>query len=120
MTETFRFGEVTVQIAHGLTITRMPDGAVVPATHDEQEGQAALAAELGYPNAREMNREHDLIHCMLSHMLGLNASPTLKGVASKRFFSGWREEEAAVFALVRFAKAAGVDLVEVARRWDDG
>ena len=96
MAETFRFGEVTVTITDGLTITRMRDGAIVPATHDEQEGQAELAAELGYADAREMNREHDAIHSLLSHLLGLDASPTLKGVASKRFFAGWREEEAAV------------------------
>lgn len=115
-----KFGSVTVDIQDGLTVTTLPDGSRVTATHDEQEGQAALAAELGYAGAREMNREHDAIHSLLAHMLGLHASPTLSGVASKRYFAGWREEEAAVFALARFAKVAGVDVMEVATRWSDG
>jgi hypothetical protein len=117
--ETFRFGEVTVRITDGFTNTRMPDGAVVQATHDEQEGQAALAAELGYDSAAELNRHHDLAHSLLSRMIGLEASPTLTGVASRAYFKYWEVEEQAVLALQAFCKVAGVDLMEVARRYSD-
>lgn len=117
MAETYHFGEVTVEIDDGLTVTRLPDGGIVPAEHREQPGQAELAQDLGYATAEEMNREHDMLHSLLSHMLGLPASPTLQGVGNMRFCPYWREEEAAVFALTRFAKLAGVDLVEVARRY---
>lgn len=101
-------------------MTRLPDGAIVPAEHREQPGQAELARELGYPDAVAMNAEHDAVHSLISHMLGLDASPTLKGVASGQTYEHWREEEAVIFALCRWANAAGIDLMEVARRWSDG
>lgn len=65
MTETFRFGEVTVEVRDGLTVTRLPDGGLVPAEHREQEGQAELAAAHGYDSAVELNRHHDLGHSLL-------------------------------------------------------
>ncbi|RVK40888.1 hypothetical protein [Sinorhizobium meliloti] len=114
-----RFGEVTVHITSGLTMTRLPDGDLVPADHREQPGQAELARELGYPDAVAMNAEHDAVHSLVSHWLGLDASPTLKGVASGQTYEHWREEEAVIFALCRWANAAGIDLMEVARRWSD-
>ena len=119
--ETFRFGETTVtaDYENRATMTRLPDGGLVPADHREQPGQSDLAAELGYASAEEMNREHDAIHSLLSHLLGLDASPTLKGVASAKFYKHWREEEAAVFAVCRWANAHGIDLMEVARRWSN-
>ena len=117
MTETFRFGEVTVDITKGLTLTRLPDGAIVPAEHREQPGQADIAEGLGYPNAVAMNEQHDLLHSLIAHWLGMDASPTLKGVASGKHYPHWREEENAVFAIAAYANAAGVDLMEVARKW---
>jgi len=119
--ETFRFGEVTVTVdtSEGITWTRLPDGGLVPAEHREQEGQADLARELGYPDARSMNAHHDAVHSLLSHLLCLDASPTLKGVASGKFYKHWREEEAAVFAVCRWANAHGIDLMDVARRWSN-
>jgi hypothetical protein len=121
-TETFRFGEVTVTVdtAARLTMTRLPDGGLVPADHREQPGQADIAEGLGYPSAEAMNVEHDMLHSLLAHILGMDASPTLKGVASGKHYPHWREEENAVFALAAYANAAGVDLMEVARRWSDG
>jgi hypothetical protein len=119
MAETFHFGEVTVEIADGLTVTRLPDGGIVPAEHREQPGQAELAQDLGYATAEEMNRQHDLLHSLLSHMLGLPASPTLQGVGNMRFCPYWREEENAVFAIAAYANVAGVDLTDVARRWSE-
>lgn len=115
----FQFGEVTVEIGDGLTLTRIPDGSIVPATHSEQAGQAALARELGYSSVEDMNREHDMLHSLLAHLLGLPASPTLEGVASKQTYQYWREEEAAVFALCKFAHCTGVDLTVIAEQLSD-
>jgi hypothetical protein len=113
--QTFHFGEVTVTITEGLTMTRLPDGALVPAEHREQPGQTDIAEGLGYPTALAMNEQHDLIHSWLAHVLGMEASPTLKGVASGKHYKHWREEENAVFAIAAYANAAGIDLMEVAR-----
>jgi hypothetical protein len=98
--QSFRFGEVTVDIRPGLTITTLADGPKVPADHAEQPGQAELAAAHGY-----------------DHMIGLGASPTLAGVAAGKHFRYWQVEEAAVLALQGFCKVAGVDLMELARRY---
>lgn len=121
MAETFRFGEVTVTVdaSEGITWTRLPDGGLVPAEHREQEGQAELAAAHGYDSAIEMNAHHDLGHSLLAHMVGLEASPTLQGVSSKDHFKYWKVEEQAVLALQAFCKVAGVDLMDVARRYSE-
>lgn len=116
----FRFGDVTVEIGDAFTATHLPNGATVTAAHCEQRGQAVLAEELGYDCAEDMNREHDMLHSLLAHLLGLPASPTLEGVAGKRTYRHWREEEAAVFAIARYARCAGLDLMAVAERWNDG
>jgi hypothetical protein len=115
--QSFRFGEVTVDILSGLTITTLADGSKVPADHAEQPGQAEIAVAHGYDSAEELNRDHDLAHSLLSHMIGLEASPTLAGVTAGKHFKYWQVEEAAVLALQAFCKVAGVDLMDLARRY---
>lgn len=90
---------------------------MVLAEHEEQPGQAETAAGLRYPDAQSMNRDHDLMHSLLAHWLGLPASPTLIQVADGQFGSDIAAaEEAAVLAVQRFANLAGVDLQAVAAR----
>jgi hypothetical protein len=115
--QSFHFGHVSVDIGDGYTVTTLADGSKVPAQHAEQPGQAELAAAHGYDSATELNRDHDLAHSLLSHMIGLEASPTLAGVAAGKHFKYWQVEEAAVLALQAFCKVAGVDLMELARRY---
>jgi hypothetical protein len=117
--QSFHFGEVTVDIRPGLTITTLADGSKVTADHAEQPGQADIAEGLGYSSAEAMNVQHDMLHSLIAHWLGLDGSPTLKGVAAGRHFPRWREEENAVFALAAYANAIGVDLMEVARRYSE-
>lgn len=63
-----------------------------------------------------MSRDHELGHALLAHWLGLPHSPTLKGVASGRYWPHWQVEESAVLALQRYARLAGVDLATLAGR----
>jgi hypothetical protein len=115
--QSFHFGHISVDIGDGYTVTTLADGSKVPADHAEQPGQAEIAAAHGYDSAEEQNRSHDLMHSWLAFVLGLDASPTLKGVASGEYYEHWREEEAAVLSLCAYANAAGVDLFEVAKRY---
>ena len=117
--QSFHFGHVSVDIGNGSTVTTFADGSKlkVTAQHAEQPGQADIAEGLGYDSAEAMNVEHDMLHSLIAHWLGLDGSPTLKGVAAGNHFSAWREEESAVFALAAYANAIGVDLMEVARRY---
>lgn len=110
----FRLGATEVELHDGYTVTRFPDGCEVHARHDQQPGQDRLARSLGYARAQDMNIHHDLAHTLLSTMLGLPHSITLRGVADNNHWPGHHLEEAAVLALQAFANAAGIDLVKVA------
>lgn len=112
-----RLGPVSIEIGTGWTVTRLPNGREVWADHAEQPGQAETAARCGYESAGDLNREHDLAHSLLAYWLGLDASPTLLDVSLARPRALIHDaEEAAVLAVQTFARAVGVDLVEVARR----
>lgn len=114
----FRFGNVIVEISGGQTQTRFRDGTIVYAFHKKQLGQGFTAKRLGYPTAAAMNRDHDLLHSMLAHWLGLPHSPTLWDVAHGKPGTELHTiEEDAVLAVQRFAQASGADLMTVAKRY---
>jgi hypothetical protein len=114
--DVIRLGSVTIEVSNGHTVTTLPNAAIVTADHAEQPGQAELARSLGYGSAEEMNREHDISHSIIAHLLRLECSPTLLGVASGKTYRHWPIEEQAVLRLQGFARAVGVDLIEVAKR----
>ncbi len=62
-----------------------------------------------------MSRDHDAAIRLLADLLGLSASPSRADLDPGEHWSYWREEEAAALSLTAYAKAAGVDLVELAR-----
>jgi hypothetical protein len=111
--------------ASGLTTTLYGDGRFVKAWPGDSAEDRARAVSLGYAkddasltwdSLVQMSREHEAGHAVLAHILGLPHSPTLKGVADGRYWPHWQAEEAAVLGLQRYARMAGVDLVDVARR----
>jgi hypothetical protein len=113
-----RFGDVSVEIHNGYTVTRFPNGKELHAAHAPQPGQEKTALELGYGDDIEaMNRDHDMLHSMLCYMLGLKCSVTLRNVAMKLPTEDVQfHEEEAVLAVQRFAKLMGIDLMLIARR----
>jgi hypothetical protein len=114
--KTITFGATAVVLYDdGLTLTRLADGLEIPAVAQDDAAYLTRAGELGYgTDVETMSREHELGHSILAHLLGLPESPTLRGVADSRFWPHWRAEEAAVLALQAYARAAGVNLVDVA------
>jgi hypothetical protein len=69
-----------------------------------------------------MNRDHDLAHTMLAHMLGLPWSPTLHDIATgsvTNIFEHYIEEQA-VLSLQTYANVRGVSLVRVAEQMSKG
>ncbi|MBB4001582.1 hypothetical protein [Aurantimonas endophytica] len=111
--------------ASGLTTTLYGDGSFVKAWPGDSAEDRARAVSLGYArndtsltrdSLVQMSREHEAGHAILASVMGLPHSPTLKGVADGRYWPHWQAEEAAVLAVQRYARMAGVDLVEVARR----
>jgi hypothetical protein len=117
-----RIGTTQIALYDGYTVTQFADGLEVHARHDDVQhlGQAATAQDLGYPDVRQMNREHDVYHALLASWLGLDASPVLRaladGCASQA--AAWREE-AAVLAVQRFAVSQGVDVMALAAHLGD-
>ncbi len=116
MKEAFAIAACVVFRDESGTMTMFPDGLTVHADHAEQPGQAETAARMGL-TVSEMNRTHDLIHAMLAEFLGLPHSPTIRGLATGRHWPHHKAEEAAVLAVQAYAKAAGVDLAKVAKKW---
>jgi hypothetical protein len=78
-------------------------------------GYAKDDASLSWDGLVQMSRDHELGHALLAHCLGLSHSPTLRGVAAGRYWPHWQAEEAAVLGLQRYARLAGVNLLEIAR-----
>jgi hypothetical protein len=109
-----RLGSVLHEIGDGFSVTR-GRGWETYAWHKEQDGQAEIAARLGYPNAEALNREHDLTHCLLAFALGLPHSPTLREVARGKSHPVWPIEEATVLAVQQYARAMGVDIAKAAQ-----
>lgn len=114
-----RLGACTFEIWPAHVRTILPLGEVTAAPQDDDD-YGARAVELGYGADRfAMCRDHELVHCWLAALLGLDASPALTAVATGRPLSAEASgiEEAAVLAVQRFARSLGVDLVDAARRW---
>lgn len=111
-----RIGSAEVELHDdSLTVTRLHDGATVPARPQDTAEYRARAAALGYgDDVLSMSREHELTHSLLAQWLGLIESPTLRGVAAGAFWPHWQAEEAAVLGIQRFARMAGVDLIRIA------
>lgn len=100
----------------GLTRTVFADGAHVDALPQDDDAYIARAEALGYGgDTLAMSREHELLHSLIAHWLGLPESPTLRGVATGNYWPNWHAEECAVLALQKYANAAGVDLMKLAR-----
>jgi hypothetical protein len=115
--------------ASGLTTTLFGDGSFVKAWPGASAEDRARAVSLGYVrndahltwgDLVQMSRDHEAGHAILAHILGLPRSPTLNGVAAGAYWPHWPAEESAVLGLQRFARLAGVDLVEVATRLATG
>lgn len=90
--------------------TVFPDRLKVPAGPNFDEQSLKTAADLGYQTTWEMSRDHEFCHTFLMVKLGLDFSPTLRGVALRligkskedyisKLQSDWEEE--LVFAFQR-------------------
>lgn len=113
--KTLRFGGATIDIHDdGLTITRYGT-AELHARAQDNDDYRARALALGYgDDCARMSREHELGHSLLAHWLDLARSPTLYCRAVGRTSAHWREEEALVLSLQRFARKMGVSLEDIA------
>lgn len=96
-----------IKIHNGYTEITLPSGQVVFGWHSEQAGQAETAARIGC-SIELMNQTHDVVHVLLSEMIGLECSPLLQRVADGLPANELRDlEEDAVIAVQRFAHAVG-------------
>lgn len=104
-------GNVLVTYHDGYLRTILPTGEIVHAIAHHDESYAATARRLGYLDVEMLNRDHDLVHSLLAHWLGMPCSPALQAAASgARDTELTGAEEDAVMAIQRFANLAGIDL----------
>jgi hypothetical protein len=111
-----RLGDNAISYHDGHLRTVLPDGSIVLAVAHDTAEYAATAARLGYgADVEKLNRDHDIVHSLLAHWLGLPASPALSGAAREAEGTELTgAEEDAVMAIQRFANLAGIDLAAVA------
>lgn len=85
-------------------VTKYPDGTEIHAHPNHRPEDEALALTLAYPGVQTMTFEHDALHTMLAHALGLVHSPTLWGIAHDDHAHPdiVGAEEAAVLAIAYF------------------
>lgn len=93
-------------------VTRLPGGAEIHAHPDGTPEQAATAHALGYgADVAALTRDHDVLHAALAAWLGLPASYALRQTAGGDVSADLAAaEEAAVLALQRFIRLAGLTL----------
>lgn len=114
-----RLGLVEITASAEYVETRFPSGRALIAAIATQPGQDKTAADLGFDSPEAMNREHDIAHSLLAHWLGLPWSPNIYALAHGEPISDQHvTEEAAVLALQKYARAAGVDLLALVARHD--
>lgn len=108
-------GPTVVEVRERHVLSILADGARIEAEPHETAEYAATAESLGYGSDVEaMNRDHELMHHILAHALGLPESPVMRAVADDT----WQHdpdgklklEEDAVMAVQRLARAYDVDL----------
>jgi hypothetical protein len=108
-----RYGGTTVYIGDSWATTSLPDGRVVYAAPHYDAESHARALSLGYSGVEAMTREHDPMHSLLCHALGLDYSPALSRAADGLRANELSDaEEAMVLAAQRFrnlCRAAGIE-----------
>ena len=98
-------------VRHGdVTVTTLPDGAVVTAAPEDTDSYRETAKTLGYgDDTALMCYEHELLHTIVARMLGLPESPVMRAVVNGTEYDDpdgilWREEKA-VLALQELGNA---------------
>lgn len=116
-----KLAQADIEWDDGMTVSRYAEGEVA-ACPEDNENYRARAAALGYGgDTALMSREHEIGHHLLAHWLGLPRSPTMDGLLGPGpIYAHWRTEEAAVLAIQAFARIAGVDLTELAKKTSEG
>lgn len=116
--EVLRIDGARIELHQNLiTITEFPGHGFVLAYPQDTPAYRQRAREHGYGReTAAMSRDHELCHSLLSHWLGLPRSAALFSVAVGENAGRLGQlEETAVMAVQALAKAAGVDLVQLAR-----
>jgi hypothetical protein len=104
MSQTHNFGQTLVQQhSDGCTVV-LPGGRILDARPQETDSYRAQARAIGYgDDTAAMCREHDYVHALLAHALGLPHSPALMGAAKGEPINDLTgAEEDAVLAIQRF------------------
>lgn len=109
-----RFHDTTIEVHDDHTMIYLPSGATVPGAPEDTDGYRATAHRYGYgEDTLQLCKDHEVMHVALSDWLGLPISPTMHFVStgddSEVALRGL--EEAAVLAIQRYARAAGIDLI---------
>lgn len=93
-------------------------GVTIHALPQDNPAYRITSSRLGYGlNVGKMNRDHDTMHCLMAHWLGLGFSPALSHLALNQDSDEYTDaEEDMVLAIQRYANMMGVDIFKLAQR----
>jgi hypothetical protein len=95
--------QVDVREAQAMVFVTLPDGARITAAPNHDPESIARAHELGYGgDVRAMTLDHDPLHVIVCHALGLPESPALRDAVNGVTTELGLAEEGVVLALQRF------------------
>lgn len=99
----YRYGASQVRVMQGWVETVLPGGAVVAAHPNRTAEDFARARALGYQgDVWGMTLDHDHMHVLLCHALGLKESPALRQASRGESSELAGAEEQMVLAAQRF------------------
>jgi hypothetical protein len=118
MNKVLKLATATVEVHEHWTRTVLHDGQEIGGIALHVDSYRCRAKVLGYgDDVDAMNRDHEVTHSLLAHWLGMPESPVMRAIVAHSGPSDLTgSEERVVLALQEYAKLAGVDLLEVARR----
>lgn len=118
---TIRLAGSEIEIASWGVTTLYPDGLSVPAAPQDDATYRVRAESLGYgTDTMRLCQEHEVMHAIVAEWLGLEHSPTLRGVAEGSYWPHWQIEEAMVLAAQKMCRQLGIDIIDLARKIGDG
>lgn len=108
------FGDTLVEVFTDSTRITFSDGSTIFGAPEDTDSYRSTAMQHGYgEDTLRLCQEHEVMHIALCHWLGIH-SPTmtlLRHGDDESLHQLNCLEEAAVLAVQRFARAAGIDLI---------
>lgn len=98
----YRVGAATILFKEGWTEITLNSGAFLSVPWTASAADKKLARDLGYSSPELMNKDHDPLHVLVAHTLGLGDSGPLSYATGQPIHPMWYLEESIVLEYQRW------------------